>query len=240
MYERGYQKALIYGNYVEVYRFEKDLRTPTRRKVVARYPFPKIRRRDSVWRARRSFLRLVRANLYGKAAPCLLTLTMREVVSIGVAYSKFTRFMRSLQTNAKGSLRYIGVPEFQKRGAVHFHVLVYGFPRQLVESERYTRFLATKWAQGFIDVRVTDGSQRLAGYLSKYMAKAFSDERLSGQKAYSASRNVQRPQLVKGRHAVGYLDELLGVKLSTVPVLHESVYMTEWLGKVDYKIYYQE
>lgn len=188
--------------------------------VVPRFkPSKKLNR--SITRARKAFLRLVKANLYGDDFPCILTLTYAENMSdINRGYRDFTRFFNSLKKTLP-SLRFIGVPEFQKRGAVHFHVLVWGFPADFVctgsyrfyrgptdlkakkhfvhdcleekQCERNTRYLAKRWGFGFLDITPTDGSPKIAGYLAKYMSKSMQDSRLVGKRAYTSSRNLLRP-----------------------------------------------
>lgn len=236
----GFTKIIQSGNYLEIYEYEKQLRKfqtqPFRQKGCFNEKIREITRRriDNVSRVRKSFIRLVRANLTGDAPPVLLTLTMREVVSIKCAYAEFRLFVMRLRYEFGRGFRYISVPEFQKRGAVHFHVLVWGLSEQVINDERETRFIAKLWGQGFIDILKTDGSSKLASYLGKYMSKAVYDKRLSLQKAYVASRNILRPLSFANSMAFEYRELIWGVD-NLIPF--EKIFDTLWLGRCIYKAY---
>lgn len=152
------------------------------------------RRDDNIKACRQAFFRLVRANLFEERPPILLTLTYREnKTDIAEAYEDFTRFGKRMRTAYGSGIAWVAVPEFQKRGAVHFHVLVFNIDNGIVEAERRTRAIANIWGNGFVDAIKTDGNAKLSTYLAKYMQKAMHDPRLLGKRAYSASRNVLRP-----------------------------------------------
>lgn len=115
---------------LEVYEFERELNVHTRRKKRKKTPVQGDRRLcppryDNIIRKRKEFSRLVRANLVGIEKPALLTLTMYEVSSLKSAYKVFTIFIQRLRLRYGSDFRYITVPEFQKRGAVHFHMILW-------------------------------------------------------------------------------------------------------------------
>lgn len=220
----GHIKLIQVGNIIEKYEFEKDYVHPRRsRSTKPRSRVPK-RRYDNLQRLRKSFTRLIRCNLAGASRPFLLTLTMHQIVSLEQAYSHLTNFIVQIRRRYGKEFRYVGVPEFQKRGAVHFHILVWDLPHDVYLKEgsfgarkgntlyRWYRFLQENniplerlgacrslqhtWARGFLDCTPTDGSEKLSSYLAKYMLKASVDERLRGQKSYFSSRNALRPLLL--------------------------------------------
>lgn len=138
----AYTKVITSGSMVEVYQYEKEPSlTVKRQKHVrptsesGRPPITIERRIDNVRRVRKGFIRLVRANCSTATPPALLTLTMSSIVSISEANRYFNRFTKLLAKEAKGSFKYIGVPEFQKRGAVHYHVLVWGLSDSIIFNE---------------------------------------------------------------------------------------------------------
>jgi len=235
----GYTKVVQSGNFLEIYEFENELpkRRNNFRKRVKRIFNPYRRRRpDNVRRLRGTFVRLIRSNLTAEENPTFLTLTMREIVDVKDAYRSFSHFMCALRRKFGRGFRYIGVPEFQKRGAVHFHILIWGFPDEIIATERKNRLIAEIWGQGYIDFIKTDGNIKLAYYFGKYMSKAVYNDRLNGQKAYVASRNVLRPLSLSNSLAFGLIDDLWAVDKSVVPV--EKIYDTIWLGRCIYKRYY--
>jgi len=237
----GHIKFIQSGSLLERYDYAKSL--PIRRKQ------PKIRPRsdrnlfvvrrshESIRRAQRGFRRLVRANLVGGERPALLTLTMFQKLPLSASSRIFTRFIARLRRENGRDFRYIAVPEFQKRGAVHFHVLLWGL-HQYAISEASTRYFARLWLRGFCDCIITDGSIKLAGYLSKYMSKAMQDIRLGGEKAYYASRNSLRPVSISADSlALFKLEVIQQEVIHTGELIHEREFDTPWLGRCTYKKY---
>lgn len=236
-----YTKYIQSGTLVELYTYEKEpitqrgyiqKRRPQRRGGI------NTRTRANSARSRKAFQRLVRANCVGDVFPALVTLTMFEIVRIDTAYDAFNEFVRKLRRRFGKEFKYIVVPEFQKRGAVHFHALVWGLPYDIISNESRLRYLQALWGEGFLDCIVTDGSSKLAGYLSKYMSKAMSDQRLFSQKAYVSSRNVLRSVSINSSLPLYYSKELLGVdSVDNLELLYAGEFDTVWLGRCDYKKY---
>jgi len=231
-----YTKIIQSGDLVEKYEYEYAPATHKhRRGDKTKYPRRHIRRSDTLSRLRRHFYRTVRANIF-RAAPDLLTLTMRDVREISAAYRYLTLFVQKLRRRHGDNFFYIAVPEFQKRGAVHFHILIWGF-NQYVESERKTRYLATLWGHGYVDFIQTDGSPKLAGYLSKYMGKTMSDARLVGKKAFVASRNIMHPVSLSTPFQLDEFQKEFPLDTVENFPLQHCQFHTQWLGKCDYKQY---
>ena len=220
------------------------------------------RREFSITRCRKSFFRLVRANM-SKSPPALLTLTMLEIVDIAEAYQCLHKFGQRLRRTFGKSLSWIAVPEFQKRGAVHFHILIWEVPAELPcilgktyrdstgkkhrqhlcpedrQCERRTRVIASIWKYGFVDLEKTDGSPKLATYLAKYMTKTISDSRLLKKKAYNATRNILRPEIYNNPFQVSIVLEMWDITKDTKPE-YERKYDTKWLGQCRYTTYLLE
>lgn len=246
-----YIKALVYGKCLELYSYEKDIR-PIRGKRVSRKsavdmpdmatatdvaePSEVQKRRDNARRAEMAFRRLVLANLQGSLPPILASCTYAaNQTDLGVAYEDWKAFIGALRYRYGRVFKYICVPEFQKRGAVHFHALFWGLPSSLCQEERSTRMVASLWGRGFLDIVLTDGNEKISTYLSKYMTKTFSDPRLSGKKAYRCSGNIIRPvtERVSGYF---YLEEKYGIGVDNPPCVDKE-FLTQWLGKGRYRFY---
>jgi len=227
----GYVKLVRSGNLIELYEYQKNLpdRGRKQKKDRERRSVSVKRRADNVERCRKAFTRLVRSNIDGITMPALCTFTMADVVSIDRAYRCFTQFVQRFRRVFGTAFRYIAVPEFQERGAVHFHVIFWGVSQKAILNERHTRQIQHLWGRGYVDCILTDGSVKLAGYLSKYMRKAMWDERLGRQKAYSSSRSVLRPVSLTSRTSV---DVSLGVwgGVDNFDVVKVSEFDTMWLG----------
>lgn len=217
------------------------------------------RRPDSVKRARKNLTRLIYANLYKSQPPFILTLTIYEVTTVSIAWKRYRDYLALLRRHYGHDFRVVSVLEFQERGAVHFHSLYFDFPLKEIgcigryvkslygrkktrfihecppgrQCERRTRHMQRMWLWGFSDSLVTDGSPKLAGYLAKYLQKAMLDERLRGEKAYSATRNALRPM----HYASSTLHIFLPQLIPTGDPCVDLTFDTKWLGKGRYKQY---
>lgn len=253
--EVQYVKIIHAGNELEIYEYEKEpfrLGRPRKKKkerVSRNISFElsvKLLRRKRVDNERRrksNFTRLVKANLWGTAPPFFFTFTFaKDVGTIQNGYFEWSKFIDRLRLAEGKRFSYIVVPEFGTKNTqrLHFHALFWGLDDVKCRYERDTRYFASIWKNGFIDVFATDGHPRLASYFAKYMHKALSDDRLCNQKAYRASRNVLRYQTLNTSLQISYLEEIVGFsykKLSTTEPLLEREYKTEWLGKGRFKLY---
>lgn len=243
-----YCKIISYADILEVYEYEKrpanlggngraikarddseDI-SDSRQDDEPQEESPKIREERNIKRAVMAFRRLVRANLRFAENPILVTLTYSENQTDWQASKRdFNAFARNLKYAFGSQVRYICVSEFQKRGAIHFHALVWGVPACVVRAERDTRMVAGLWGKGFVFLKETDGHAKLSSYLVKYFSKAMGDPRLFGKKLYICSRNVLKPIVDKGALLSVYFH------LSTYRPLYKSEFMTPYLGKGRYR-----
>ena len=105
------------------------------------------------------------------------------------------RFFRQLRAGLGGKpFAYVWVPEWHKTGhGLHVHFAVGRYiKRSLIEDA---------WGHGFVhikllgDLPVGSGSlgeaRKAAGYLSKYVGKAFTDDRLPGRNRYDVAQGFQ-------------------------------------------------
>lgn len=253
----SYTKIVQSGDLLEIYQYQKSpspkrfslykkplkkslnsLKNPLQKK-------PTFRFKRSIQRAKYNFTRKVRASL-SLGNPYMLTLTMvQNDVSLKKSYYHFTKFTLNLRKNYSNQIAWVAVPEFQKRGAVHFHALIWGLPQSVYERERDTRDLQAHWQRGWLDILKTNGSPKIASYMAKYMSKNMSDVRLSGEKSYTASRNTMRSVLCNTGTSTAIIAQEFGIDIlsdeavdnSSLQPTVERVYNTEWLGKCRYRRY---
>jgi len=247
----SYTKAILYGDFLETYFYERDPiisrgerggnkgrngNSAVAHDVVNQESseLPKTRREDSARRTELAFRRVLLANLDGVERPVLVTVTYAELkTDLRSARKDFFNFQRRCK-RVWGRFEYVVVPEFQKRGAVHFHALCWGIPESVVRYERSTRMVASLWGHGFVDLVQTDGDQKLAFYLTKYLAKAHLDPRLSSVCGYSCSKGITRPQVVTHVQEWALLQEL---DLSTGDLLRQREFETTMMGKGRFRLY---
>lgn len=238
----GYCRVVQAGNSIEIYQYEKDYVKPPPRKSltllekqrrIAIRLLGTTRSEYSCRRARRDFYRLVRHNINREGDLCFLTLTTLGGVSLEQGYRYIYDFKKRLKNTLGVTISYIAVPEWQKKGRLHYHLLVWGIPEHVIVAERSGRFLQRQYARGYIDVLLAyDRSPKLASYLAKYMQKAYRDERLSGRRAYNASRDIEQPRTAGSNALSAWVHELVPVD-SEIDRLID--YDTVWFGRCNYK-----
>lgn len=154
---------------------------------------------SSVARARAKLTRLVYANSYRYydshgvvIPPKFLTLTFKENISgLSDANRFLKRFIRSVNGHFKVELAYVCVPEFQLRGAVHFHLIIFNLPFADKIFSRLRRFWPDRFELKTIS-RVSPVSL-VNNYVLKYVSKQTYDSRFFNKKRYSCSRFLFQP-----------------------------------------------
>lgn len=138
----------------------------------------------------------------------ILTLTYRKnVTSLAEAWKDFGKFTRKMRWRFGERWKYICVPEFQKRGAVHFHCAIEGY--YPVEIVRTFWWEIVGMGQGNIDItspkrrngNASRSPKKVIQYITKYITK--SDAAEFNGKRYSASTNIEPPEIAVGWLAVG-------------------------------------
>jgi hypothetical protein len=254
--QKTYKKVIVSGNVIEVYEYEKD-------PVIAKYnkyaddgfdPFDydnckldseqikkdrtKERREQTVRDARNMVRRLALMN-FGSGDK-FITLTYKENMrDINKSDSDFKNFIKRFKYHFKiDSLKYIAVREFQKRGAVHYHVICNWDKRFESEKEvrHYERVLGRDiWRHGFVDIKTMDNNNDNVGaYLVKYMTKNVSVVFFKNRKIYLCSKGLERPKVYRGLEAEMIIEAYgLGDKKE----VFTSSYLSEYLGNIVYKEY---
>jgi len=209
-------------------------------------------------RAKRKLMDLVRANAAHEwrdhegnlCTVKFLTLTFKEnVQDLEWANKEFEKFIKRLNYKVTGKkkrvLEYIAVVEFQKRGAVHYHLLLFNMPYVDVQE-----VIAPAWGHGGVKINKVDEVDDLGAYMAKYMGKTFDSDdddddpppgggggkrrRYKGKKRYFATRGLIKPEV----KTVKTDEELDRVAADLAPYkVFESVYDTEYYGRVVYTQY---
>lgn len=126
-----------------------------------------------------------------------ITLTYREnMTDISIAKHDLNFFIKNIRKK-KEDFKYIAIPEFQKRGAIHFHLLTNLSTQDnyiITKQENNNKYYNVKyWNKGFTSFELLNGDiKKIVGYISKYMTKEC-DNRLFGYKKYSYSLNLVKP-----------------------------------------------
>lgn len=166
--------------------------------------------------------------------PTFLSLTFAEnITDIKKANYIFTKFKQRIDyeiTKKKGSfLKYAGVIEFQKRGAVHYHIIFFNMPFIEKIYDKIERI----WGKGFIIIKAVKDINTVASYVCKYMTKGEVDERLLGQKSYFTSRGLIKPIRILDKEKIKNI--IKNIPESIEP--YENKFKSEFCKEIKYTRY---
>ncbi len=174
------------------------------------------REESSIRRSRKNIKRLVNANagfhyknlkLKKAFMPIFVTLTCKEnIQNIKIGnrhYSKFIqRLNHALFKKKKNILKYVAVIEFQKRGAIHYHIIFFNLPF----NKGNKKIIEQCWGQGFIKMEaIKKHINNVGNYILKYITKDNADSRLVGKKCYFASKNLIKSAVIKDPAKIAFI-----------------------------------
>lgn len=134
-----------------------------------------------------------------------ITLTFKENITDIVYANKIFNAWVSNVRKLKKDFKYIAVPEFQKRGAVHYHILsnlgkedtniiIPQKERTEKTKDLTTLFDVKYWSRGFARIDFIKGDyKKIYSYICKYMTKDI-DDKLFGKHRYFNSQNLNKPR----------------------------------------------
>ena len=252
-----YQNLLVYGNEAVLKIYDK-MRTINRSKNRTLYSKKLIgnKRDDSVVRSRMKLYQLIKANenYSPEYSNLFVTLTFdpalykdNDLHDLKFCNTEFRSSMVKLRYLLGYNPQYISVHERQPQsGNIHYHVLFFNLPFIPVDDDYFDKYsdspvMLSKvtvsftwrdfWSFGFVDVKKLDLIDNVAGYISKYVSKDFSDSDASllNKKFYTSSRGLNKPQLLYNYSEIcNYVNNAKVLNLD---------HKTNIYSGVDYKIY---
>ena len=246
-----YKKVIVSGSIIEVYEYErKPVGKDISKSVDDGYNALDLentklelkdrsdeRRLQTVRDARNITRRLALMNFSGSSK--FLTLTFKEnVQDILYADEMFRKFiMRFKYHFGMDKLKYLAVREFQKRGAIHYHLICDWNQEMTSETEirHYERLLGEKiWGHGFVDIKPIDHVDNVGAYIIKYMTKNVMVEVFKGRKIYLCSQGLDRPLVYNEEEA----EEIIkAYNLGQKKEVFTNSYESEYCGQIAYKEY---
>ena len=209
--DKMYQiKIIDCGDYVQVYEFEHyhfhkdksflDIKFTDTENLYKKKNTNKLKSilLSNALRSNFNIQRLARKNI--NSWNCFITLTFKEnIKDITLANKKFNQFISNVR-KLKKDFKYLAVPEFQKRGAVHYHLLSnLDLCSGVIIPQKNKKGRANNidslydikyWNQGFCRVDfIKSNHTKIFSYLTKYMTKDI-DNRLWSKKRYFFSQNL--------------------------------------------------
>jgi len=236
-------KLKITGDKLVYTQYEKDFAVgpnPYARNKRPRDPNkPKTFRRYIIRKAKQTVVDLINTNCNAyinpktkkSFAPTFATFTFAQnLQDIPQAKKLFRDFIRRLSRNItddasqQSYLQYLGVIEFQRRGAIHFHVVFFNLPYI------WNGLLQEIWSHGYTDIRLIEDIQNIGAYIAKYIGKDMGDPRLYDQPSYFRSRGLKEPLKVYGATIPDYLIANLPLEAMTQ---QKCNFPTGYLGNAD-------
>ena len=249
MIERVYKKIVYSGDVVEIYEYDKGYlkgyennNADTGRKSNYKSENYEEHRKQVLQRAKKNLRRLINANVgqYGKEFTAkFLTLTFKDnIKDTKQANYEFKKFIQRLNYYCfgvkKNNLKYTCVVEFQKRGAIHYHVIIYNMPYIKAND------IANVWGNGFIKINKIDDIDNVGAYVAEYLGNAekgqgkdVADDRLQGKKSYFSSRGLYKPVEITDKKIV----ETVAAALPLEKLKYSATFDNEHLGNITYKQY---
>ncbi len=177
------EKLILSGSVYEHYIFQKPIRKGFCKDPPRGSPIQKENQEENqdreraLRRARQQVRRSINSNVWqyydarGRPyMPKFLTLTFKEnVTDLDQTNYEWKKFRQRLEYQVKEKLKYLTVIEFQKRGAVHYHSMLFNMPyiKQKV--------IRDAWGHGFIYINAIEQIDNLGAYVSKYLRKELAD-----------------------------------------------------------------
>jgi len=148
---------------------------------------------------KRKLKELLRLNINQNS--CMLTLTYKEnMQDYNQAHKDLVKFIKRLNYKVygtkKNNIKYLAVKELQKRGAIHYHMVI--FSKEVTDLK--TKDIKKIWTLGKQVIKKDiefdiDAPDRISNYLAKYLVNMKKGQLIeSGKKLYDCSKNLIRVQ----------------------------------------------
>lgn len=233
-----FQRLVVSGDFLELYKYDTiQSRDYKKRKI----PYPrepeqlifdfekenkqKEKTMFSINRTRTLIRRIINSN---KDFTKFITLTFKEnITDIQQANRIFSKFIMRLKYKFP-ELKYLAVIEFQKRGAIHYHMVC---NLDFLPNKELSEF----WSYGFVKINEIAHVTNLGAYVCKYLQKDVFDSRMFGQKKYFCSRNCIKPFEIYDAKMILDSLKMYGIEIDN-PV-YKSKFDNIYTGKVEYNQY---
>lgn len=156
----------------------------------------------SVQRSKNKFLDILKCNNFDY----FVTLTFGDTNRLNDNFvrNQFRNWCNDIRKKNK-NLYYVAVPEFHKKGGLHYHVLIGGCSDKdlkLVDSGHFTKngeiiYNVNAFRLGFSTATKIKNLEAVRYYISKYLTKTSIDTRFIGKKRYFYSMNIKKPKILR-------------------------------------------
>jgi len=202
------KRLILYGEYAEIYTYQKGYIYNFQQKNVYKTfgESQQSKSESALARTRQAIYRLIECNKQPRRNTFLTLTFAKNIKDLKMANRDFSKFIMRLNFYLGYRTKYLAVPEFQKRGAVHYHIVFFNLP--FIEIKEMNKL----WGKGFFKIEESKKINSLGAYVSKYLSKNTFDSRLFGQKAFFTSRNLSRPELIRNESKIDKFLESATIK----------------------------
>lgn len=247
----AYFKVIKSGHIIEIYEYEKSLdeyeisldlpdkkdKNDAEKKVEEQNDTTdkEHNKKTNNIRARQNARRLVNSNWVGESGEYFITLTYADnMQDVEQANKHYQNYIKALKRRYDPDIKYIATMEWQKRGSIHYHMIVKGnldFGNDIGQVERDMH--DTIWKHGWVTILELWTVDNIGAYITKEMLKdTQKQQREKGKRRYYHSRNLDKPEQITGDDAKIYIDTMQ----ANVPHFTNS-YESVYTGKVMYREY---
>lgn len=188
-------------------------------KMLESEDYKKERSERSIRRTRKDIQDILNANLDDRSY--FLTLTFKEnLQDYKKANNRFNYFIRIKNKDIK----YLVVKEHQKRGAIHYHLIVFDIEKDKLDN------LTNSWTYGFWYLKKINDkySWSIANYMTKYFSKEKNQMVKSGYRVFTKSTNLKKPLIISYKVVKKILDKYkMDVDLETYDWLQHKYVIEE-------------
>ncbi len=239
-------KVIKCGDYLQVFRYKetkviKDKEPLDNDKLYHKKSSCRVKDKieyRNIMRTKFTCQRLAKAN--AKEWKSFITLTYADnMQDIPQAKKDFEYFVTNIKKK-KPDFKYISIIEFQKRGAVHFHLLSnlsLNDTNIIVKQKDNDKYCDVKhWKKGFTSFESVEGDiKKIIGYISKYMTKEC-DDRLFNYRRFSSSQNLLKPEV----NYISFRNDKERKWLYNEIKGREGIYTSTYFDKFDNEVYFTE
>ncbi|MGN4769031.1 rolling circle replication-associated protein [Bacillus cereus group sp. MYBK216-2] len=239
-------KLIDLGDYVKVIKYEKPIFTvqvkATSRSVnEKKYLDVQEKNLSKVRKLKNSeidkFIHIVISNF--KVNDMFITLTYKkEGVTINEASKDFDNWIKRMRWRY-GDFKYVAIRSFQKRGTIHYHLLV-DIPR-LPKEDLKNKTFEKIWGLGEVYIEriyklgVVYSHSPLLKYLVKNLKEFKADERAFGKRLYIKSKNLIEPTVIRGEY--NNVMKHLRKDKSNLEQIDKRKCSVEFIGSIETQIY---
>lgn len=126
------------------------------------------------------------------------------------------------------NMYYIAVPEYHKKGGLHYHLLIGGIKWEDLKPKFYKLdkngapiYSVTAWKWGWSTVSRIKNTEATKHYICKYITKQHYDDRFYQKRRFHTSHNIIRPNLYHAESEEGGIWKTLNLDVWKVQYLHE-------------------